>query len=162
MKSLLIVGAGEFGHLVSELARNLGYEKIGFLDDKNPDALGKIADFLNFSEEFEEFFISIGNSKIRELLFTKFSKTFQTATLISPLAYVSPSAVVKAGCIVEPMAVINTGAIVGHACIINAGAVVNHNASVGDYCQINCNAVVSADHSVPPGGKVDEGCVWKG
>ena len=33
MKTLIIVGAGEFGMLVKEIAELLGYEKIDFLDD---------------------------------------------------------------------------------------------------------------------------------
>ena len=33
MKSLLILGAGGFGHMIQETALMLGYEKTAFLDD---------------------------------------------------------------------------------------------------------------------------------
>lgn len=41
MKSLLIIGAREFGHLVKELAELQSYEKIDFLDDDSEIAVGK-------------------------------------------------------------------------------------------------------------------------
>ena len=42
MKSLLILGAGGFGHMIRETAGMLGYEKVSFLDDaaKDPDVVG--------------------------------------------------------------------------------------------------------------------------
>ena len=154
MKALIIVGAGEFGHVVKELAESLGYDKIGFLDDNSPEAIGKVADFETFVGEYEEFVVSIGNPAVRERLYVELSGAFAAATLVSPRAYVSPSAVLGSGCIVEPMAVVNTGATVGVACIINAGAVVNHNAVVEDFCQVDCGAVVGARECVKKGTKV--------
>ena len=41
-KSLLIIGAGEYGQVIKEIAELNGFEKIEFLDDKNPIAIGKI------------------------------------------------------------------------------------------------------------------------
>ena len=42
MKSLLILGAGGFGHMIKETAQALGYEEIVFLDDlvKEDDVIG--------------------------------------------------------------------------------------------------------------------------
>ena len=40
MRRLLIVGAGEYGHVVRELALQIGYEKVEFLDDNSPEAVG--------------------------------------------------------------------------------------------------------------------------
>ena len=39
MKSLLILGAGGFGHMIQETAMQLGYEKVSFLDDAVKDPL---------------------------------------------------------------------------------------------------------------------------
>ena len=41
---LLILGAGEYGRLVKELARNK-YTTIDFLDDKSDVAIGKFEDY---------------------------------------------------------------------------------------------------------------------
>ena len=45
MRRLLIVGAGEYGHVVRELALQVGYEKVEFLDDNSPIAVGKVSEF---------------------------------------------------------------------------------------------------------------------
>ena len=46
MKSLLILGAGGFGHMIKETAQVLGYEEIVFLDDmvKEDDVIGMCCD----------------------------------------------------------------------------------------------------------------------
>ncbi len=46
MKSLLILGAGGFGHMIKETAQALGYEEIVFLDDmvKEDDVIGMCCD----------------------------------------------------------------------------------------------------------------------
>lgn len=43
--NLLILGAGEFGHVVKEIAEDIGiFDKIDFLDDFNPLAIGRFDD----------------------------------------------------------------------------------------------------------------------
>lgn len=154
MKSLLIIGAGEYGHLVKELAEDCGYEKLAFLDDNSPEAIGTVADAQKWKDDYWEFIVAIGNSGVREKIVDTLGHTFSLATLIHPAAYVSRSAVVEAGCIVEPGVVIQSAAKVGKACIINAGAVVNHNSTVMAYSQVDCNAVVGARAVVAKGTKV--------
>ena len=155
MKSLLIIGAGEYGHLVKELAEDCGYGKIAFLDDNSPEAIGTVADAAKWKDDYAEFVVAIGNPAVRETVVEALEGMFCLATLIHPTAYVSRSAVVEAGCIVEPGAVIQTAAKVGKACIINAGAVVNHNSTVMEYSQVDCNAVVGARAVVEKGRKVE-------
>lgn len=146
--NLLILGAGEYGQLVKELARN-HYSTIDFLDDKSYAAIGKFEDYKKFVGEYEAI-VAIGNNDVRLAWINKLEESgFIIPTLISPQAYVSPSAIVECGCIIEPMAVINTNAKVEKGSIISAGAVVNHNALVKQGCHIDCNAVVGADAVVP-------------
>ena len=53
MKNLLIIGAGQYGMLTKELAESLNfYDKIDFLDDNNPIAIGKINDYDKFFNAF--------------------------------------------------------------------------------------------------------------
>lgn len=161
-KSLLIIGDGQYGHLVKELAEDCGYEKIAFLDDNSPIAIGKVSDAERFREEYAEVAIAIGNPLVREKLVTELEKWFCLTTLIHPNAYVSRSAIIEAGCILEPGVVVQTAARLGKACIVNAGAVVNHNSTVEGYSQVDCNAVVAARALVPKGTKVESGTVWMG
>ena len=158
-KNLLILGAGQYGMLVREVAIATGeYEKIDFLDDVNPMAIGAIDAYGDFLPEYRYAFVAIGNSKVRSELLSKLENTgYELPFIISPKAYVSPSATIGVGSIVEPMAVVNTGAAIGRGCFICAGAVVNHNAVVEDYCQIDCNATVSARAIVSTETKVQSG-----
>lgn len=159
-ETLLIVGAGEFGQLVKELAEILGYKKIDFLDDNSKIAIGKVKDYQQFVPEYENFIVAIGNPKVRRQTIEKLQHSFALCTLIHPTAVVSKTALLGAGCVVEANTVVNTGACIGTACFINAGSVVNHNSLVNDYCQIDCNAVVAADTVVPENTKVSSCIVW--
>lgn len=146
---LLILGAGEYGQVVKELARNQ-YTTIDFLDDNALVAIGKLDDYKKFKDEYENAIVAIGNNEIREKWIDKLKDAgYNLPTIISDRAYVSPSAVVEECCIVETMTVINANAKVEKGTIISSGAVVNHNAMVHKFCHIDCNAVVGADAVVP-------------
>ena len=160
MKSLIIVGAGEFGKLVQELAELCGYEKIGFLDDNSPLAIGRVEDYRLFSDEYTDFIVAIGNPLTRKNLVNTLENTYKLTTLVHPKAVVSKSACVEAGCVIEAQSVINTAAHLGRGAFINAGAVVNHNSVLEEYCQIDCNAVVAARARVPQNTKVPCCTVW--
>lgn len=161
MKSLLIVGAGAFGQLVKELAEDIGYEKIAFLDDNADCAIGKTADYQKFVNEYTDFIVAIGNPAVRRNAVEKLEQCYEPVTIIHPTAYISKSAEINRGCVIEANALINTASVVGKACIINTGAVVNHNSAVSDYCQIDCNAVVAAGAAVPENTKVQSCTVWR-
>lgn len=160
MKSLLIIGAGEYGQLVKELAESCGYNKIDFLDDKSPLAIGMVSEAKKWKNVYTEFIVAIGNPDIREKIVESLEEIFRLATLVHPSAYVSKSAIIENGCIVEPNVVIQSAAMLGKACIVNAGAVINHNSMITAYSQMDCNAVVAARAFVPKGTKVMSGTVW--
>ena len=47
MKSLLILGAGGFGQMAKEMALEVGYERVVFLDDAavGEDVIGRCCDY---------------------------------------------------------------------------------------------------------------------
>ena len=160
LKSLLIVGAGEYGQLVRETAYECGYQKVEFLDDNSELAVGRVDEFEKFSGMYSEFIVAVGNPEVRRKAAEKLETVFSLATIVHPKAYVCGTAKLSAGCIVEACSVVNAGAILGKCSFVNAGAVVNHNSIVGDYSQIDCNAVVAARAEVPEGTKVLSCTVW--
>lgn len=146
---LLILGAGEYGQLVKELARNK-YTTIDFLDDKSEAAIGKFEDYRKLKNKYVEVVVAIGNNEVRMEWLGKLKEAgYNLPILISEKAYVSPTAVIEEGCIIEPMTTINANAKVERCSIVSSGAVVNHNAIVKQGCHIDCNAVVGADAVVP-------------
>ena len=159
--SLLVIGAGEFGQLVKELAENLGYKKISFLDDSSSLAIGKVSEYKRFTDVYDNFIVAIGNPIVRRQVVEMLQDSYSLCTLIHPRAMVSKSAHIAEGCIIEANAVVNTGARIDKSSLINAGSVINHNSIVSEYCQIDCNAVVAADAVVPSKTKVASCTVWK-
>lgn len=162
-KTLLILGAGQYGHVVQETAEAMGcFKKIEFLDDNNPSAAGKLADYQRLRQEYDCAFVAMGNSELRTQWLQKLEAAgYELPALVHPKAHVSPTAILGKGTIVEPMAVVNTGAVISAGGLLCAGCTVNHNATVGVYCQIDCNAVVAAGAAVPDGTKVRAGTVFE-
>ena len=101
MKSLLIIGAGEYGHFVKELAEDCGYEKIVCLDDNSPEAISTVADAAKWKDDYAEFVVAIGNHGVREAVVEALEGMFCLAKLIHPAAFVSRSAVVEVRAVVE-------------------------------------------------------------
>lgn len=162
-KQLLILGAGGYGKLVREVAQAMGvFCEIGFLDDGNPIALGKLADYECFRQQYRCAFVAMGDPGLRLQWLERLEKAgYELPVLIHPQACVSPSAVLERGSIVEAMAVVNTEAVVEKGGLLCAGCVVNHNARVQAGCQIDCNAVVASYAVVPRGTKVPSGTVFE-
>lgn len=161
-QSILIIGAGQYGQLVKELAELCGYDKIAFLDDNSSLAIGKVEEAHLFINEYSSVSIAIGNPRARKDVVAKLPQELRLATLIHPTAVISKSAHIEEGCIIEANVVINTDAVIEKACIINAGAVINHNSIVHAYSQVDCNAVVAARAEVPEGTKVESCTLWRG
>lgn len=157
MSSLLIVGAGQYGHLIKEQAKSLGFNQIDFLDDNNKEAIGKISELEDLQEKYNFCICSIGNPQIRRKITQRIKNK---VTLISPKAYISPSSKIEDGCVIEAGAIINTKSVIEEGSFICAGSVVNHNAIVKKFSQIDCNAVVKG--IVPEETKVESCTEWKG
>ena len=160
---LLIVGAGGHGQVVAEIARDLGYNHIEFLDDNYKGAIGKLSDIEKYANEFEFAFVAIGNNVKRNALIGKLSQCGYTVpTLIHPTAFVSKAATIGKGSVVLPMAIINANATVGVGCIISSAAVIDHNTSIGDCAHIDVGAIVKSGGVVADLTKIDAGQVVSG
>ena len=168
--NLLIVGAGIYGLVAKEIAETMGcFMNIGFVDDSamatldGTPVIGTTKDLVALSNEYSNVVVAIGNPKARQNLIRiiKEETLLNLVTLVSPNAYVSPSAQIGKGCIIEPMAVVYTGSVLGEGCFICAGAVVNHAAFCGDCVQVDCNATVAGNTLVPSNTKIASGTVYE-
>ena len=155
-KNLLILGAGEYGQFVREIAvATRRFRKISFLDDNSPLAVGALSDLKQLNGKYSCAFVAIGNTALRMQLLKELEENgYGVVTLVHPRAYVSPSAKLGEGSIVEPLAVVQSNAVIGKGTMVASGAVVKHNAVVGDGCYIDCNSVVLSDTKVPDGTKL--------
>ena len=95
----------------------------------------------------------ISSPDARVSLYQQVSKAgFDLANVVSPTAYVSPSAQIGNGTIVMHGAIINAGVKVGSNCIINSRALLEHDTQVLDNCHISTGAILNG------GVLVEEGC----
>lgn len=168
-KKLLIVGAGSFALVAAEIAEDMGcFDKIAFVDDQiktlqnGRTVVGTTQDIDRLAGEYSHIIVAIGNAKIRHAFLDRIqsSGNYQIATLISPRAYISPSAKVMDGCIIEPMAVVHTACVLEEGCIISAGAVVNHESTCRKCVHVDCNGTVDGYLEVPAETKILYGKVY--
>ena len=162
-KDLLIIGAGAYALVARQIARNMDcFDQIHFIDDHAthaPDGtpvLGACEDLTVWQDRFSQVAVAIGNNQVRRALLERIVREtrMEPVTLISPRAFVCPTATIASGCIIEPMAVVHTGCDLGTGCIISAGAVVNHMSTCGECVHVDCNAVIPGDSVVPPCEKI--------
>lgn len=142
MSKLLILGAGGHGKVVAECALSLGsYTDIAFLDDEKVigelilrccPVVGTFNDAANFTPEFSEAFVALGNNRSRVELI-KYLKTigYKIPSLIHSAAYVSKFALIESGTVIMAGAVVNADAHIGVGGIINTGASVDHDCVLG-------------------------------
>lgn len=158
MKKLLIIGAGGHGQVLAEVAMACGYDRVDFLDDRNPCAVGTTDRAEALAGRYDGVIVSIGNNDLRRTLIQRLQAVdAPIATLVHPRAFVAPSATLGEGSIVLPGAVVNTNARVGKGCILSIGALVDHDATIDDFSHVNAGAVVAAGKRA--GGKVAPGAV---
>ncbi len=86
---------------------------------------------------------------------------FKLPTIISPRAYISPSATIGAGTIVMHGAIVNANASIASNCIINTRAVIEHDAKVLDNCHISTGVIVNGNSKVGAGSFIGSGSLIK-
>lgn len=146
MRNLLILGAGQYGMVAKEVAESMDeFDRIEFLDDVNPLAVGKLNDYPRLYEKYQCAVVAIGNAELRLQLLSKLKEGgYELPKLIHKRAYVSPSAEIGEGSIIEPMVTVHTDVKIGQGNLISSGAVINHNAVIGDGCHIDCGTIIGA------------------
>lgn len=148
-EKLLLAGAGGFGRVVSELARQT-YD-CAFVDDGveignvicGIPVVGHTETLQELFAEYKNLVIVIGNNTVRERIYDTAERIgYHFPNLIVQSAYISPYAKLGWGCVVLNNAVVQNGATVGNGVLLNPGVEIHHDSSVGDYDLIYTNSVV--------------------
>lgn len=165
MKKLVLYGASGHGKVILEIAKELGYEIQGFIDD-NPDLQSLMGYPVLPKKDFDlrqsDLFISIGQNKTREKVFQA-NAEYPFATLISKRANLTESVKVGTGTVVMNGVSINAETIIGSHCIINTNASIDHDCVLGDFVHISPNAALAGDVHVGKGTQIGIGaCVIQG
>lgn len=148
-EKLLLVGAGGFGRVVSELARQT-YD-CAFVDDGveigtvicGISVVGHTENLQELFADHKNLVVVIGNNTVRERIYDAAARIgYHFPNLIVQSAYISPYAKLGWGCVVLNNAVVQNGATVGNGVLLNSGVEIHHDSSVGDYDLIYTNSVV--------------------
>lgn len=132
----------------------MGYKPI-FLDDNNPQAAGKCADFTKYKVPTIPAF---GDNELRLSWCKKIKAAgVELPTLIHPTAYISPKAVIGEGCVVLPKACVNTDVEIDSGCIINLGAIIDHGCRIEEACHLCIGAIVKGENRIKRLSKVEAG-----
>ena len=154
-KKLIILGSGGYGHTVSDVAEQLGYN-ILFLDDSLPDH--PLSSFVNFIGEGVELIPAFGNNEFRLSWCDRITQAGgQLATLIHPTSYVSPTATINPGTVILPHAIVNTDVVINRGCIINLGAIVDHGCILEEGVHLAPGAIVKGENRVGKCRKIEAG-----
>lgn len=153
LNSVLLFGAGGHAKVVAEMARALGLQVVGFLDDDeardgSPFFGAAVIGWSRFAADGRDFAgvpvaLAVGDNAARARAFDRVRGVARlSAALVHPSAWVSPTAVLGAGTVVSAAAVVNADAVVGLGVIVNTGAVVEHDVRVGDFAHLCPNSAV--------------------
>jgi sugar O-acyltransferase (sialic acid O-acetyltransferase NeuD family) len=134
--------------------RILNYEVIG--TDEN------ISDWLSNNYWFAVTVGQVKNAVPRKRIFDVLKGyNANIATVISPLAYVSPHARIGTGTFVMHGAKVNAAAQVGNNCIINTNANIEHDVIIGNHSHVSTGAMVNGGCRIGDNVFVGSGVVVK-
>jgi len=158
MKDLVLIGGGGHCKAVIDVVEMTGEWRIAGIVERPGSPIREVMGYpvigyddklQALAERFPYALVTVGQIKspdIRERLFTSALQSgFEMATIVSPLARVARSAVVKAGTVVMHFALVGPDAQIGVNTIINTRALVEHDAVVGDHCHIATTAVLNGN-----------------
>ncbi len=155
-KPLVLIGGG--GHCVScvDVIEQIGeYEIVGIVD--TPDKvgtkllgysyIGTDADLKSLVQKYKNAFVTVGqlrtNTARKSLIQKLLECDAHIPTLISPRAYVSPTATIGRGSLVMHDTLVNAQAKIGDYCILNTKSLVEHDCEVGNYSHIATGAILN-------------------
>lgn len=150
MKRLVIIGTSGHGKVIADIALLAGFDQVDFLDD-NPtvkfvgeySVLGTSAMAAELALAGCDFFVGIGNAKIREKIQRAIEAVgCNVVTLIHPSAVVAYDAHIGRGTVVMAGAVIESGTVIGQGCIINTSASVGSDNEIDDYTHISVGSTI--------------------
>lgn len=146
-----IILVGAFSEVV-ELCLECGYNIIGYVDNmpfcgnaETGEYLGTDDDFISLYKSYLSIPIVISPDVpiVRERLYNRYRELgFNFQTVISPSAYISPSAQIGAGTVIQHGASISSNVIIGNLVKINVNANIMHDCVIDDLVTIAPNAVL--------------------
>ena len=146
MRKIAIIGAGGHGKVVADVAKQVGYQEIVFLDDdiekelKGYKIIGKCHEVEKILDQYD-IVVAIGNNEIRKQYIKELDlKNAKLPVLKHPKAVIAEDVIIGKGTVVFANVVINSGTVVGKGCILNTACTIDHDNIIEDYVHISPGA----------------------
>lgn len=155
-KSLLILGAGDLGQVVAEMATGQ-YDRIAFLDDQ-PTAekeeqypiVGGLEALEDVCGEFTHAIPAYGNPELKDGIRERIKACgLVMPRVIHPSAIISPAAVLHEGVIIRENVVISRKAEVGECVLVNMGVLIDHGCVIGACSHLPMGMIVRNAVKIP-------------
>ncbi len=169
MKSIVIVGYGGFGREVFWLARDCGYDVLGFLDDGATPGnygrykvLGSVDDWLRYPDA--EFVVAIGNPRTRKKVVGAMKDMGEPkfATLIHPSVVMDSETIqIGEGTMICAGCVGTVDFKLGEHVIINIKCTVAHDDLVGNFVTVAPLVAISGNVTLGDGVEVGTGAALR-
>jgi sugar O-acyltransferase (sialic acid O-acetyltransferase NeuD family) len=152
---LVIIGAGDHGLVVLDLARALDRRFLGFIDPRPGRPAGQsigpgilLGDLSTpgwlESAKDAEFVVAVGDNDVRAEAYQRaLALGMRPASLIHPSATVLGGAVIGAGAQVCAGAIIGTGASILEDSIVNTAATIDHHDRIGPHAFVGPGATLA-------------------
>lgn len=157
---MILYGASGQAKVIYDLILS-NNQVVEYLVDDNPPAgfTNDLDVFLPTREliEGKKVIISIGDNKIREIIYHKIKDwcTFETIKHYS--AYISQFTEFGEGTVIMPKACVNAEVKVGQHCIINTASVIEHECIIEDFVHISPKACLAGNIRVKKGAHIGMG-----
>jgi sugar O-acyltransferase (sialic acid O-acetyltransferase NeuD family) len=164
------MGASGHGKVVADVAREAGWERVVFFDDRWPDlqcsgdwmVVGRFIDALQGAVSLDALIVAVGDARMRKRwLRSGIDQGMKLATLVHPRACVSRSARLGAGVVVVAGAVVNVASVVGDGAIVNTGATLDHDCELGEVAHLCPGSHVAGNVAIGEGAWVGIGASVK-
>lgn len=158
---IVIVGGGEFAHLIIDVIKRLDkYDILGYtdIDDKGPV---QGVEYLGNDEVLKEIIkrhqncnavvgvglikISYARNKIYEMVK---SMGYQFPSIVSKSAVLQDDVFLDEGTCVLDHALINAGTRIGKCCIVGPGSIIEHHCTSGDFVTFATGSIFAAGSTI--------------
>ena len=156
MPRLLVIGASDLAALISHHAVLLGWEVVGFIDNRAKvgtvvagfgSVLGGIDDVASLFKagRFDALAIGVGYTQFtyRSEAFLRFKGHIPFANIIHDSAVIDTDTVLGEGLVILPRCAIDFGCVIGDNVLLNVGVVVAHHSFVGAHSFLGPAATIA-------------------
>lgn len=163
MKKLYLYGASGHGKVIAEIAEDVGFEILGFIDADVSKTFILSYEIIHYIPTvLSNLIISIGNNNFRKKIAEE-NTELTYPVLIHPSASISKRSKIDQGTVVMAGVSVNADITIGKHCIINTNASIDHDCTIQDFVHISPNVALAGNVIVGEGTHLGIGaCVIQG